>query len=782
MPPKGRPRGRQHARNTRGAADNNESTRALSAPSLKEPLATDDGLVDDTSAEVEHTSTPETQYADTTLQNRVIPDPPPSEIPTSAPGTTAGSPPAARRSVQRLASVLPRSSSNAPSSSAGADGSEPRLASLKFKPKSNARRSKEEREAFERTEAERLAARQAAGDASNIADHGGFYGRGRGRGFGDMNRWKNERFNLSREASGHLGGATIREGTPRRGRGGWGGIAGGHESGAGAGGGGGGGAGGAHSDSSNARVKNEPRVKPEKDRDGDVVMTSSTSNSKPKRAKVKKENQGATYVSSEGELDSDGGKKKKNIERINLISSDEDEEEGGISRSEVAKGKQRERTPHIPNNLLRPVRIQRQEHVERSVGVNTDASSLTSAELRRRAIERHETGGSLFQSEDEAVILTSPKAKTRRKPKDVEFVRDERKWKGVYQDEDDKHPTVKVKDEPTDDNEVMAIEGPMPSREPEDDDNAMIVDMPIPDSEPGPMAIDEEGSGVPLHTGIQEPIEKASENINITEALDKSASAPEDGILPRSDERPLRTGGYIGPEVMYSSEEDEQFLAELDAILAVQSDLQEEASGSKTAPSSRIREEDGDIHMDNNAEPVFLDDDEGRCGYVFQLPPIIPSLRDVAKKPTSPKLEKKPTPKMSISQPTSATPNNPFNVHPKNDPAIKSDPDAPAEPAYPNAYIAGGLNAPGGQAGVINIHSKGSMRVYWGGMSLEISKGESGSMVPQELVMTNFMSGLMKVEDESRWEEKMDVGEKGWAMGQTQKGFVCVPDWTSLLP
>ena len=778
MPPKGQAHGRRSARNIRGAASNSESAQALSAPSLKEPLATDDAAVDDATIEAEHTVPPVTQYADAAPQNRMVPDPAPSEIPTSARGTTAGSPPAARRSVQRLASVLPRGSSNATSSSAGADGSEPRLASLKFKPKSNARRSKEEREAFERAEAERLAARQAAGDESIVADRGGFYGRGRGRGFGDMNRWKNERFNLSREASGHLGGATIREGTPRRGRGGWGGIAGGHESGAG---GASAGAGGAHSDSSISRLKNEPRVKPEKDRDGDVVMTSSTSNLKPKRAKVKKEIQGATYVSSEGELDSDGGnKKKKNIERINLISSDEDDEDEDFPQSEVAKGKQRERTPYIPTNLLRPVRIQRQEHVERSIGVNTDASSLTSAELRRRAIERHEAGGSLLQTEDVAEIVTSPKPKTRRKPKDVEFVRDERKWKGVYQDEDDKHSTVKVKDEPIDDDQVMVTETPISSRQPKDDDNAMVLDTPIDDSEPGLMAIDEEDSGVPLHRAIQEPVAKAMENNKTSESLDRSAGAPEDETLPRPDERPPRTGGYIGPEVVYSPEEDEQFLAELDAILAVPSDFQEEASGSKAAPSSKVHEEDADIHIDNKAEPVFLDDEEGRYGYVFQLPPIIPSLRDVAKKPTTPKLEKKSIPKMSTSQPTSATPNNPFNVHPK-DAAIKSDPDAPAEPAYPNAYIAGSLNAPGGQAGVINIYSKGAMRVHWGGMSFEISKGESGSMIPQEMVMTHFSSSFTKVEYESRWEDKMDVGEKGWAMGQTQKGFVCVPEWGSLL-
>lgn len=777
MPPKGRARGRLSARNIRGAASSSESAQALNAPSPKEPLATDDGAVDDATIEVEHTVTPVTQYADPTPQNRMDPDPAPSETPTSVRGTTAGSAPAARRSVQRLASVLPRGSSNATFSSTRTDGTEPRPASLKFKPKSNARRSKEEREAFERAEAERLAARQAAGDESIVADRGGFYGKGRGRGVGDMNRWKNERFNLSREASGHLGGATIREGTPRRGRGGWGGIAGGHESGAG-----GAGAGGAHSESSISRLKNEPGVKPEKDRDGDVVMTSSTSNSKPKRAKVKKEIQGATYVSSEGELDSDGGnKKKKNIERINLISSDEDDEDEEFPQSEVAKGKQRERTPHMPTNLLRPIRIQRQEHVERSIGVNTDASSLTSAELRRRAIERHEAGGSLLQTDDVAEIVPSPKPKTRRKPKDVEFVRDERKWKGVYQDEDDRHPTVKVKDEPIDDDQVMVTETPISSRQPKADDNAMVLDTPIDDSESGHMVIDEEESGVPLHRAIQEPIAKAMENDKRSKPLERLAGAPEDETLPGPDKRPPRNGGYIGPEVVYSSEEDEQFLAELDAILAVPSDFQEDTSESKAAPSSKPHEEEANINLDNKAEPIFLDDSEGRYGYVFQLPPLIPSLRDAAKKSTTPRPEKKSTtPKISTNQPTSATPNNPFNLPPK-DTAIKSDPDAPAESAYPNTYIAGSLNAPGGQVGVINIYSKGAMRVYWGGMSFEISKGESGSMVPQEVVMTRFESSCTKVEEENRWENKVDVGEKGWAMGQTQKGFVCVPEWGSLL-
>ena len=753
MPPKAQPLRKQPARNSRGAGTGDQSIQALSAPSPKEPSTFNNSGVNDTSVVSEHTSSQGSQLAITGSQNRTLPQSTSSETPAPATIEIAGSPPPARRPIRRLASVLPHSSSDSPSVSAGAEASEHRPPGLKYKPKSNARRSKEERAEFERAEAERLTARQAADVSSS--NQGAFYGRGRGRGFNEMNRWKNERFNLSRGASGHLGGATIREGATRRGRGEWSGIGGIHRH---------GGGGGTNLDPSNIRAGNGTIVKPEKDKDGDVAMSISASAPRPNRARVKKESQGATYLSSEGELSSDGGKsKRKNIERINLISSDEEEEEdeNKNSQSEVAKGKQRERTPHIPNNLLRPVRIQRQDHVERSVGVNTDASSLTSAELRRRAKERQEACGSLFLSEDEAETATIAKAKGRRKPKDVVFVRDERRWKGVYQDEDDKNAIVRIKDEPKDDDVMVVVD---PSK-----------------GEPEPMAVDEEEPGVPLHTAIEQPIFKANEISKSIQTLDSSGEVLMDDIMSQRDDRAPWAGGYVGPEVIYTTESEESFQRELEAIIAVQSD--EEATGSKTVPSSKVQDDEGDIRMDDAAENVFLDDDHGRSGYVFQLPPIIPSLRDASKKPISPKVGKKPVAGPSISQPTSASPNNPFNVHPKDDPAERLDPESiNSSPAYPDAYVAGGFYAPGGQAGTLTVLSKASMRVYWGGMNFEISKGESGFMIPQEMMMTNFVSSLVKSEDESRWQDKMDVGEKAWAMGQTQEGFVCVPDWGSLLP
>ncbi|KAL2052477.1 hypothetical protein ABVK25_007349 [Lepraria finkii] len=761
MPPKGQPRRRQPARSSRSVTNDNETTQASSAPSPKNWSAVDDSEAQDASTEAENTASPYTQPADRAPSDPTQPEAPASSVGAS---TITGSPPRTRRPVQRLTSVLSRSSSKNTPGSIGADGSGSRP-SLKFKPKSAVRRSKEEREAEERAEAERRAARQAAEGASAAGDRGAYHGRGRGRGRGgydEMNRWKNERFNLSHGASGHLGGATIRDSTLGRGRGRRGGYSGGV---------GGSGSGGAHSGPSEStsmttgtRVKKEPNVKPEKDKDGDVVMTSSTSGSKPKRTKIKKENRAPTYVSSEGELDSDGGKrKKKNIERINLISSDEEDDDEQGPLSENAKGKQRERTPHIPSNLLRPVRIQRQEHVERAVGVNTDASSLTSARLRQRAKDHQDSVGALFLKEDEAEILTTIKANGRRKPKDVEFVRNERKWKGVYQDEDAQDAPVKVKDEPKDDDDVMAVDTPVPNREPE------------------PMALDEDEGGVPLHTTIEGLLPGPDGTQKVTETLDESGKALEDEALPPPEERRPRTRGFVGTEAPHTAREFEELFADLDVMLTVEIDTQEKPSTSRPAPSTKAHDEDSDMDMDNKAGDVFLDGEEERYGYVFQLPPIIPSLRDASKKAISPKTEKKIKPKVT-NQSTSSAPKNPFNVHPKDDAAIKTDPDDPLrEPAYPNAYIAGGLHAPGGQVGVLNIYQKGSMRAFWGGMSLEISKGESGDMIPQEMVVTEFASSITKVEDDTRWEEKVDVGEKGWAMGQTQRGFVCVPEWGALL-
>ncbi|KAL9137805.1 MAG: hypothetical protein Q9175_000977 [Cornicularia normoerica] len=736
MPPKIKPRPRQLPRNNRGTTQEHGSVEALSALSPKETLASNDNEVQDTSDNAGQTDAPETQL-----------DIPTSRIVSaSTSNLVAGSPPP-KRSVQRLKSALPRITPNATHNSNAADGSDNRPTGLKFKPKSFIRRSKEEREAEEKAEAERRAARQAAQGMSSTSDRSGYNGRGRGRGqrggFGDMSRWKNERFNVSHEASGHLGGSTIQDVATSKNRRGEPGPS--------------------ESTSTNgtSRVKNEPAVKPEKDRDGDVVMSSSTS--KPNRTKVKKEYQGPTYVSSEGELDPDGGERVniEDINAINLVSSeDEDEDEEPFQQSRVSKGKRREAMPRVPGSDLMPVRIQRREHVERSVGVNTDASSLTSAELRRRAKNRAEAGGSLFlPEEEEADILSATKPKVNRKPKDVEFVRDERKWKGVYQDEDDKEDIVRIKDEPKDDRDVMMTDKPMGEEEAE----------PIPLDD-----IDLANTSRQRTTNDRDGTLRAR--------LKVMGEPKEEDPLPQSSERLRKIKGYRGlrrVEISEEEEEDDIFAGIAEIVLTKGDDLSDNP-GPELASSTDIPDDDdddGDLDMDR--EDTYFRKGGKEEVYLFQLPPVVPSLRNISI--ATPKSEdKKKNKAVSAEATKSSALNNPFAAQVKNETNIKPDPDELLhETTVPHAYTSNSFHSIGGRGGVLSIHAKGSMLATWGGMSFEISKEGTGAKLAQELMMTEFESAATKVEDESRWEERVDVGKVAWAMGQTHPGHVCIPELLS---
>ena len=735
MPPKVKPRPRQSARNNPESTRERESVEALSAPSPKEALADDDSQAQDISGNVERPDAPLTQSENSISRN----------IPVSAPNPAAGSP-APQRSVQRLKSALPRNSPKSASNLSAADGSDPRPIGLKFKPKSFIRRSKEEREADEKAEAERKAARQATEGTSSANDRGGNYGRGRGRGqrggFGDMSRWKNERFNFSHEASGHLGGSTIQDAATsksRRGGGFGSGTSGVSES---------------VSGSGTSRVKKEPTVKPEKDKDGDVVMGSSKS--KPKRAKVKKEEQGPTYVSSEGELDSDGGERVniEDISMINLISS-EDEDEELFPGSQISKGKRREASPRGPSFNLMPVRIQRQEHVERSIAANTVASSLTSAELRRRAKARAEAEGSLFLPEEDEVVASSiPKPKVKRKPKDVEFVRDERKWKGVYQDEDDKDGVVKIKDEPKDDREVLMTD--MPSHVEEE-----------------PISLNDLGFA---ETSTQRVVKDGDDTLRSRASLEDMKEPLEADSLPQPAERIRKTKGYHGLRpVEFSEEEDEdEILAEIAEITLLKSDVSINASNAE--PASSTEEPDEDIDLDMSHEDSYFQKGGREEVFLFQLPPVVPSLRDISKA-TEDKKKNKTAP---AEIPRSSASTNPFATQVKDEPNIKADPDElPHESAIPHAYTSDAFHSTGGRGGVVSIHAKGAMFATWGGMSFEICKEGTGAQLAQELMMTDFESAVTKVEDKSRKEEKISVGQKGWAMGQTNPGHVCVPELIS---
>ncbi len=525
-------------------------------------------------------------------------------------------------------------------------------------------------------------------------------------------------------------------------------------------------------------MKKEPTVKGEKDKDGDVVMGSSMAKSEPKRTKIKREDQAPTYVSSDEEFDSDG-MERMDIERINLVTDDEDSEDESSPVSEIAKGKKRERPSQPRLDPLRPVRIQRQEHVERAVGVDTDASSLTSAELRRRAKERNDRGGSLFlPEEDDAEILHTQKVKSRRKPKDVEFVRNERKWKGVYQDEDDKDRIVKIKDEPKDEGDIM------------------LIDKPLQHEGPERTAVDEE-EAIPLSGAIQNTLPDISGSVpqhtqNINETAREIADIENTfQTLRQPDEERANAGHFHDTDLPLTREETDgakaDLSAETDEIDAILAEIESKASTSRPAPEGKRDNANDAVDLSHEAE-AFCPIVDG-ANYTFQLPPLLPSLRDASKKPAPP--ERVQPPKAKPTAPVHELPKpsasiNPFTIPIKEEQDIKPEPDALGPvPSIPHTYISGGIYHPVGHVGRFCIHIGGKLSASWGGMDMEVARSGEGKVdTLQELVMTEYESEVVKKEEEGTggsWEEKVRVGEKGWGLGMTRPGFVAVPTWGSLL-
>ncbi|KAF2676027.1 hypothetical protein K458DRAFT_238977, partial [Lentithecium fluviatile CBS 122367] len=138
---------------------------------------------------------------------------------------------------------------------------------------------------------------------------------------------------------------------------------------------------------------------------------------------IKREDGG--YISSEDENDEDAEFPRQDIDYID-ISPDEDEA-----------------TPR--DTMALPVRIRRNEHKERVVGINTEASTEASAKALQKAEETRSAPTA------DALKRTSNKGKG--KTKDFEITGERKPYKGVWQDSDESD--VKVKTEPTSEDEEM---------------------------------------------------------------------------------------------------------------------------------------------------------------------------------------------------------------------------------------------------------------------------------------------------------------------------------------
>ncbi|KAL4878862.1 RNA polymerase III RPC4-domain-containing protein [Aspergillus karnatakaensis] len=274
-----------------------------------------------------------------------------------APTSTTSTPGTTRAPVQRLQSLKNRTPSGSIGpgpTSAGSGNGEPSKPTLKYKPRAVGRRSKEEREAIEKLEAQRNAERLKEAAAiqrqkANIAARGreGFAGRG-GRG-GSMSG-----------AAGPLGSGF---GGVRRGRGG-------------------------------SRFG------------GDSRATSMSRRSKSMTA-------GAGGAGGSVSSDESDGEIRVSIDRINLESDADDDDDDVIldqKKKKLRKGKMA--LGSARETGLRPIRVERHEHEERVISVNMESSTTKSAELRQQAKDKSKDDDALFvQDDDETPTEGEPRVK-----------------------------------------------------------------------------------------------------------------------------------------------------------------------------------------------------------------------------------------------------------------------------------------------------------------------------------------------------------------------------------
>ena len=657
---------------------------------------------------------------------------------------------------------------------------------LKFQPKASiARKTKEEREAQEQAEEERRRAQHAtqvihAGRSRGA--RGPFRGTVRGGSFsGGLNSWRNNRTGVG-QASGFLSGPTRGE-AHQRGKG-------------------------------SRRIGIEvletisaatEAVKPELSPEGvrektstsktgsdsktasgsKIVSGSKTASGRAKATKIKREE---TFLGGIAlDVESEGDENRINVREISHIILIEDDSDQGIPSS---KGKERQAS-RPPLWAIRPVRLEREEHIERSTEVNTDASITSLVRLEGKSKHKHvgTSGGEWKRNLEQSI------GKGKGKSKDIEFLQHKKVWKGAYQEGEDMRDEPQVKKEPSQDDTIDIVAapdsitnelGPRPSGEHVDDDVAGTSDvrMDLDKTKPGELAA----------ADIPGPLQEGRQPAPPT-------------IIKNTKKRRLKPRIPKCPPV-FQSEEDRQ---EWDRYLQDQRAVAEELLQTH-AVIPAAQKANGNASTDPEQDPPKTRRDH--LIYIFQLPPTLPNLlnsdrpRETIEKsdkrqPALPEVPKttsgktpgkkgQGTPPLKTPAFSSKTPHGTAASSLKvKDPAIQVENIVGPTHESLNPYIVRSTDTtpvPGGLVGYLITYEVGNTVLTWGGVRYEV--GRTGTGMLQNCVMVRKEAGegsesnaQGKEGEKDKEKEKAKEGPGGEngvtvkGMGLVQGGFTAVIEW-----
>ena len=421
---------------------------------------------------------------------------------------------------------------------------------------------------------------------------------------------------------------------------------------------------------------------------------------------------GSGHVSRDVSSDESDNEVRFSIDQINL---DSDEDEPAQVEDKKGKMAMKNADRHSGEKGLRPIRVERHEHEERVVSVNMESSSSKSAELRQQA----------QATEDDALFVQDDDQATTQEPKEGE---------------------ARVKQEPTDDDQVM-------------EDVAAHDDTIITDD------------------GLL-PVQKVKVRRNLGSRETSTALESPPAKDPKSL---LRTKEDI--------EEFDRHAHDLDIMkdLLSREEKEEKNTATEKDPDTEQSEKPAEGEPDTaaddkekDAEDKDKDEDESAkdklAGQLFlmQFPPMTPNLvvpgeggdnaEGAADNAANPGAE-------GTTTNGGGRPQEPAVKHEDGVEVLDgADETTAREPS--KIVTASDWQLPAGRVGKLNVHASGRVSMNWGGISFELDRATAVDFLQEALIVSTPPDAEeVDAEDDKRV----------WAMGQLSGKFTVMPDWSKML-
>lgn len=404
---------------------------------------------------------------------------------------------------------------------------------------------------------------------------------------------------------------------------------------------------------------------------------------------------GGSGIKSEPGMDSSMGGMHIKAEDGGYISSDDDEAKNQGPKADIERLQIIDLEEEDNQHAMAPVRLARVPHKDRTVGLSAEDEGL-------------------FDSSDQA-DGADDKKKGKQRAKDVMVTGATQKSKRptAYSSSDTDGET-QIKEEPTDDEHQTRPATPEP----------IISTDPL------------------LQSPVSSPESRRKVKDKVKATVDAAHQEDEDFAFASP------------PRFQTQAEKDEW-----DRLQEDMRQLRKEL-GALVPPSALVPPDaDGDTAMPESTPAIErarqVQTEREQHVYLFQLPPVLPSLKPVLVKPDPETME------------DAQTGDAPMDVD-KEPIEIKDDGVAHKQPTLPS-----------GSVGKLRIHKSGRATLDWGGTPFVVAKGADATFLQN--VMIGELPDVKPRGENDPPVDTRDLSARGLGMGQIRGKFVVTPDWEEIL-